>query len=77
MPVPRQSNHALRPPVPFVKEQIPETSLKGVGKGYTLYSVVRRRDLPGLRQTGATEEFMNTTYRVFTKEMEDAVRPAQ
>ena len=58
----------------FVKEEIDGECLKGVGEGYAVYRVMRKHELLGLRHTGADEEVMKDTYKVFTKEMEDAVR---
>jgi len=39
--------------------------------------VLGEHDLLGLHHTGADEEVMKDTYKVFTKEMEDAVRAAR
>ena len=58
----------------FVKEKIGAESPKGVGEGYAVYRVLRKRDLLGLRDTGANEHVMQDTYEVFTTAMEDAVR---
>lgn len=58
----------------FVKEEIDADSLKGIGKGYAVYRVLRTHDLLGLRHTGTDDELMEDTYKVFTKEMEEAVR---
>ena len=61
----------------FVKKDVDAKCLKGVGEGYAVYRVVGRHELLGLRHTGADKEVMKDTYKVFTKDMEDAVRAAQ
>ena len=60
----------------FVNENVEAKCLKGVGKGYAVYWVIRKHELLGLRHTGADEEVMEDTYKVFTEEMEDAARTA-
>ena len=61
----------------FVKEEIDAECLKGVGEEYAVYRVLGEHDLLGLHHTGADEEVMKDTYKVFTEEMEDAVRAAR
>ena len=60
----------------FVKKEVEAKCLKGVGEGYAVYRVIRKHELLGLRHSGADEEVMEDTYKVFTEEMEDAVRTA-
>ena len=59
-----------------MKKNVDAKCLKGVGEGYAVYRVVRKHELLGLRHTGADDEVMEDTYKVFTTEMEDAVRAA-
>lgn len=58
----------------YVKKDIGPEEMKGVGKGYTVYRVLRRCDLLRLRHTGADEKIMKDTFDVFTLEMENAER---
>ncbi len=60
----------------FVKKDVDADSLKGVGEACAVYQVIRKLELLGLRHTGADDEIMEDTYKVFTKEMEEAVRAA-
>ena len=58
----------------YVPKNVPLKKLKGVGEGYTVYRVLRRNDLLGLRHTGADKKIMKDTFKVFTRAMERAER---
>lgn len=60
----------------FVKEEIDGKCLKGVGEGYAVYRVLRKHELLGLRHIRVDEGILKDTYKVFTKDMERAVRAA-
>lgn len=62
----------------YVKKEIRPGKLKGVGEGegYAVYRVLREFDLLGLRHSCADEAIMEKTFKVFTAEMEQAVRAA-
>ena len=60
----------------YVKKAIRPAKLKGVGEGYAVYRVLCEFDLLGLRHSCADEAIMEKTFKVFTAEMERAVRAA-
>ena len=53
----------------YVKEDIAPRNLKGVGKGYTVYRVLRKEDLSRLYDTCADKAIMKETFKVFTRKM--------
>ena len=67
---PGRIEHCFR----YVPQNVPPKELKGVGEGYTVYRVLRRNDLLGLRHTGADKKIMKDTFKVFTRAMERAER---
>lgn len=56
----------------YVKEDVGPGDLKGVGEGYTVYRVLRKFDLLGLRHIASDN--MEETFKVFTPAMEKAER---